>query len=417
VLIEAGANPRSAVTIYVVRKSNNGVTFPIRRAARLAAILRHKVQKEEKENMKTIHSSVKTAVRLALAASLGLLLGVALPAAAQNPNAQNLYSVHKLVSDIPGEAALTDPDLVNGWGISHSSMSPWWVSDEGTNKSTIYAISVLNGIYTATKNALVVTVEGGPTGQVFNGTADFELAPGAPARFIFATENGKIYGWNPAVNLTNAISAVTTPDAVYLGLAIGSSGGKNYLYAANFAAAKIDVFNATFGDGSGDLAGHFTDPGIPAGYAPFGIQNIGSEIFVAYAKQNPAEPDEELHCAGCGYVSVFGTDGTFHGRVASQGELNAPWGLAMAPANFGKFSGDLLVGNFGDGRIHAFRKGEDGWEEHGVMKGTDRKPIEIDGLWGIGFGNGFNAGPTNTLFFAAGPDDETHGLFGSITAP
>ena len=379
--------------------------------------------------MRTTPNSIKTTflvltaisftAALALVASLGLLLGVAPSAAAVNPNAENLYSVHKLVSDVPGEAAMTDPDLVNGWGISRSGGSPWWVSDNGTNKSTLYQIDNITGM--ATKQALVVTIPGAPTGQVRNiSTTDFVVSMGAvsgPAIFIFATDDGQIAGWNPAVDATNAISAVTTADAVYLGLAIGNSGGNNYLYAANFAAARIDVFNAAFGDGSGDLAGNFTDPGIPAGYAPFGIQAIGSEIFVAYAKQNPAEPDEELHCAGCGYVSVFGTDGTFHGRVASQGELNAPWGLAKAPANFGKFSGDLLVGNFGDGRIHAFRKGEDGWEEHGVMKGTDHTPIEIDGLWGIGFGNGAAAGPTNTLFFAAGPDDETHGLFGSITAP
>jgi uncharacterized protein (TIGR03118 family) len=367
---------------------------------------------------------------LALAASLGLLLGVALPAAAKKPNAKklnakNLYSVHKLVSDvpIPGEspAPLIDLDLVNGWGISHGATSPWWVSDNGTSKSTIYTISVVNGIYMATKNSLVVTVPGPPTGQVRNDSSDFKVDAGPPgllpARFIFATDDGQIAGWNGVG--TAAINAATTLDAVYLGLAIGSSGGANYLYAANFAAARIDVFNATFGDGSGDLAGDFTDPGIPAGYAPFNIQAIGGELFVAYAKQNPDEPDEELAGEGLGYVSAFGTDGTFHGRVASQGELNAPWGLAMAPSNFGKFSGDLLVGNFGDGRIHAFRKGEDGWEEHGVMKGTDHRPIEIDGLWGIGFGNGANSssGPTNTLFFAAGPDEETHGLFGSITAP
>ena len=348
---------------------------------------------------------------VALAASLGLLLGVALPAAAVNPNAQNLYSVHKLQSDVPGEAAMTDPDLVNGWGIVASSTSPWWVSDNGTSKSTLY-----NGM--GQKLGLVVTVPGPPTGIVFNGSTDFKVDAGTgllAARFIFATDDGQIAGWNGVG--TNAISAATTPDAVYLGLAIASSGGNNYLYAANFAAARIDVFNTTFGDGSGDLAGDFTDPGIPAGYAPFNIQAIGGELFVAYAKQNPDEPDEELAGEGLGYVSAYGTDGTFHDRVASQGELNAPWGLAMAPSTFGKFSGDLLVGNFGDGRIHAFRKGEDGWEEHGVMKGTDHRPIEIDGLWGIGFGNAANSGPTNTLFFAAGPDEETHGLFGSITAP
>jgi hypothetical protein len=288
---------------------------------------------------------------LALAASLGLLLGVALSAAAQNPNAQNLYSVHKLVSDVPGEAAITDSDLVNGWGISHGLTSPWWVSNEGTDTSTLY-----NGKTSVAKVPLTVAVEGGPTGQVRNDSTDFKVDAGT-----------------------------------------------------------VDVFNGTWGPGN--LPGTFTDQSLPEGYAPFGIQAIGSLIFVAYAKQDPDDPDEELHGEGLGYVDAFDTAGNFIERVASASELNAPWGLAMAPSNFGKFSGDLLVGNLGDGRIHAFRKGEDGWEEHGVMKGTDHKPIEIDGLWGIGFGNGDGAGPTNTLFFAAGPDDETHGLFGSITAP
>jgi uncharacterized protein (TIGR03118 family) len=358
--------------------------------------------------MKTIHTSLKTAVRLFV--SVGLLLGVALPAAAQNPNAENLYSVHILQSDDPNVVTVPDPDLVNGWGISHSPTSPWWVSDEGTDKSTLY-----NG-NTGAKLGLVVTVAGGPTGQVFNGSSHFKVDAGTgplASLFIFATETGKIYGWNGVG--TAAIEAVATPDAIYLGLAIGSSGGANYLYAANFHAGTVDVFNGTWGPGN--LPGTFTDPSLPEGYAPFGIQTIGDEIFVAYAKQDPDDPDEELHCEGCGYVDAFDTAGNFIERVASAGELNAPWGLAMAPSNFGKFSGDLLVGNLGDGRIHAFRRGEDGWEEHGVMKGTDHTPIEIDGLWGIGFGNGVRAGPTNTLFFAAGPDDETHGLFGSITAP
>jgi uncharacterized protein (TIGR03118 family) len=346
---------------------------------------------------------------LALATSLGLLLGMALPSAARNPNAENLYSIRKLQSDVPGVAENTDPDLVNAWGISHSSTSPWWVSNEGTDTSTLY-----NG-NTGAKVPLTVAVDGGPTGQVFNGSADFQVDAGTgllPSRFIFATENGSIYGWNTVG--TVAIQAVATPDAIYLGLAIGSVGSANYLYAANFHAGTVDVFNGTWGPGN--LPGTFTDPSLPEGYAPFGIQNIGGVIYVAYAKQDE-DGEEEVPCAGCGYVSAFDTAGNFIERVASARDLNAPWGLAMAPANFGKFSGDLLVGNFGDGRIHAFRRGEDGWEEHGVMKGTNHRPIKIDGLWGIGFGNGAAAGPTNTLFFAAGPDDETHGLFGSITAP
>ena len=347
---------------------------------------------------------------LALAASLGLLVAAALPVTARNINAENLYGVHNLFSDVPGAAAVTDPDLVNGWGLTASATSPWWVADNGTSKSTLY-----NG-NTGVKRGLVVTVPGAPTGTVFNGTTDFKVDAGTGlvnARFIFATDDGQIAGWNGVG--TAAINAATTPDAVYLGLAIGSTGGANYLYAANFAAARVDVFDKAFGIVH-LVGGDFVDPGLPDGYSPFGIQNIGGEIFVAFAKQNE-DGDEEVAGEGFGYVSAFGTDGSFHGRVASRGELNAPWGMARAPSNFGKFSGDLLVGNFGDGRIHAFRSGEDGWEAHGIVKGTNHRPIEIDGLWGIAFGNGGSAGPTNTLFFAAGPDDETHGLFGSITAP
>jgi uncharacterized protein (TIGR03118 family) len=349
---------------------------------------------------------------LALTASIGLLLAMTLPATARNINAANLYSVHKLWSDVQGAAVGQDADLVNGWGIVASPTSPWWVSDNGTSKSTLY-----NGT-TGAKLGLTVTVPGAPTGTVFNGSsADFKVMVGtadpAAARFIFATDDGQIAGWNGQG--TAAISALTTPGAIYLGLAIGSSGGANYLYAANFTNRTVDVFDGAWAPAH--LTGNFTDPGLPARYSPFGIQNIGGEIFVAYAKQN-ADGDAEVHGEGLGIVSVFGTDGTFHGRVATFGDLNSPWGLAKAPANFGKFSGNLLVGNFGDGRIHAFKwTAEEGWEAHGVIKGVNHRPISIDGLWGIGFGNGTGSGPTNSLFFAAGPDDETHGLFGSITAP
>jgi uncharacterized protein (TIGR03118 family) len=348
---------------------------------------------------------------LALVASIGILAALAVPAAARNINADNLYAVHPLWSDVAGRAAGTDSSLVNGWGIVASPTSPWWVSNNGTSTSTLY-----NGT-TGLKLGLTVTVPGAPTGIVFNGTTDFKVQVGAAApaasRFIFATDDGQIAGWNGQG--TAAISAATTPDAIYLGLANGSSGGLNYLYAANFPGGSVDVFDGTFTLTS--LAGDFTDPGLPAGYAPFGIQNIGGEIFVAYALRNE-DGDEEVAGEGLGIVNAFGTDGTFHGRVATGGDLNAPWGLAKAPADFGKFSGDLLVGNFGDGRIHAFKwTAEDGWEAHGVIKGEDHRPIAIDGLWGIGFGNGTGSGPTNSLFFAAGPDEETHGLFGSITAP
>jgi len=348
---------------------------------------------------------------LALAASIGLLLAVALPATARNINADNLYTVNYLWSNVPGKAAQTDPNLVNGWGISHSGTSPWWVSNEGTNTSTLYNTN------TNTKVGLTVSVEGGPTGQVNNPTTDFKVDAGTgliASRFIFAAEDGELYGWNGVG--TVAVEAADTDDAIYLGLAIGHVGSANYLYAANFHAGTVDVFNGTWGDGSGSLAGDFTDPNLPAGYAPFGIQAIGDEIFVAYAKQD-ADAEEEVHGEGFGFVDAYGMDGTFHARIASAGDLNAPWGLTRAPEGFGKFSGDVLVGNFGDGRIHAFHETADGWEPHGLLKGTDHRPIVIDGLWGIGFGNNAAAGPATTLFFAAGPEDETEGLFGSITAP
>ena len=348
---------------------------------------------------------------LALTASLGLVLVLAGPATARNVNADNLYTVHRLWADVQGAAANRDGDLVNGWGIVASPTSPWWVSDNGTSKSTLY-----NGA-TGAKIGLTVTVPGAPTGIVFNGTAaDFKVDAGTGligSRFIFATDDGQIAGWNGVG--TAAIHALTTPDAIYLGLAYGSTGGANYLYAANFTARHVDVFDRAWAPAT--LTGDFSDPDLPAGYSPFGIQNLGGQIFVAYAKQN-ADGDEEVHGEGLGVVDAYGTDGTFHGRVATFGDLNSPWGMAMAPSNFGKFSGDLLVGNFGDGRINAFHwSAEDGWEGRGPIKGTDHRPISIDGLWGIGFGNGAGSGPTNTLFFAAGPDDERHGLFGSITAP
>jgi len=346
---------------------------------------------------------------LALAASIGLLLAVALPATARNINAENTYSVHFLWSNVPGKAAGTDASLVNGWGISHSGTSPWWVSNEGTDTSTLY--NTRDGV----KVGLTVAVDGGPTGQVFNGTSDFKVDAGTgllPARFIFATEDGELYGWNTVG--TTAIEAADTDDAIYLGLAIGSFGGSNYLYAANFHAGTVDVFNGTWDLVT--LPGSFTDPSLPDGYGPFGIQAIGDRIYVAYAKQDE-DAEEEIAGEGFGYVDAFDMGGNFIARVASAGDLNAPWGIALAPAGFGKFSGDLLVGNFGDGRIHAFRVEDGVWVPHGLLKGVDHRPIVIDGLWGIGFGNGAAAGPTTTLFFAAGPEDETEGLFGSITAP
>ena len=256
---------------------------------------------------------------------------------------------------------------------------------------------------------------------MFNGTTDFSITSGGVtgvARFIFATEGGQILGWSPTVPgspipSTQTFVGATTSHAIYKGLAIGSSNGHNYLYAADFHHGRVDVFDATYT--RQHWAGAFVDPRIPRHYAPFGIQNLNGMIFVTYARQDKNRKDE-IDGHGRGFVSAFAADGTFLGRVASRDELNSPWGLAWAPANFGRFSNDLLVGNFGDGRITAFAWTSHGWRERGQLEGSNDRAISIDGLWGIGFGNGGAAGPTNALYVVAGPVGETHGFFGSITA-
>ena len=319
----------------------------------------------------------------------------------------NAYTVTPLVSDQLGAAPVRDTNLVNAWGLAASATSPWWVADNGTSTSTLY-----NG-NTGLPVPLVVSVgvDSGPTGVVFNGGSGFVVTSGsssAPARFIFDSEDGLIRGWNPAVDPTNAVVAPATadPDAIYKGLAI--AGGM--LYASDFHNGVVDVF-----DGSWNLVNQFTDPGLPSGYAPFGIQAIGSRIFVSFAKQD-ADAEDEIAGQGLGFVDAFDTAGNLVARVAQHGQLNAPWGLALAPANFGRFSGDLLVGNFGDGKILAFEPQSNGhFGFRGQLRASSGHAIAIDGLWALGFGNGANAGPTNTLFFTAGPDEETHGLFGRIT--
>jgi uncharacterized protein (TIGR03118 family) len=352
-----------------------------------------------------------------LLASLALLVVAAVPVAASSISSANAFVVHRLQSDVPGAAAATDPDLVNGWGIAASATSPWWVADNGTGRSTLY-----NGV-TGAKLGLVVTVAGAvdaaaPTGVVFNGNHAFAITDGGTdfARFIFDAEDGTVSAW--AGGTTSVVKASSPDGAIYKGLAIGtvSSGGTShpYLYATDFHNARVDVYDGAFQ--LQHWAGAFVDPGIPAGFAPFGIQDLGGTIFVTYAKQD-ADAADEIAGPGLGYVSAFATDGSFLGRVASGGDLDAPWGLAWAPDGWQRFGGDLLVGNFGDGRINGYAPTAGGWEDRGHLKLTNHQPLVIDGLWGIGFGNGANAGPTTSLYFAAGPDDEAHGLFGSITAP
>ncbi|RKT99261.1 TIGR03118 family protein [Burkholderia sp. Nafp2/4-1b] len=322
------------------------------------------------------------------------------------------YVVSALVSDGAVAAAHVDANLKNPWGIAFNPKGFVWVADNGTQHATLYDG---NGV----PQSLVVTIPPGtsgdpdPTGIVFNGTNDFMVAQGTksgPAAFIFVGEGGTITAWSPAVNPTSAITVFDSGGAaVYKGLAMASNNGANFLYATDFHNNRIDVFDRTFAKVT--LAGAFQDPALPAGFAPFGIQAIGSKLFVAYAKQDAAAHDD-VKGAGLGVIDVFSPSGQFLQRFVTGGPLNAPWGMAQAPANFGRFNNAVLVGNFGDGMIHAFDA------TTGVMLGTleqgDGNAIVEPGLWGIAFGNGLNNQPTNTLFFAAGPNDEKDGLYGRI---
>ena len=356
------------------------------------------------------------AVTLCTLAALGLLL-----TAGSSPGGtavgHETYTVTNLVSDGTIPAAHTDANLVNAWGLTATASSPWWVANNATGTSTLYNG---DGVAQFGTTPLVVSVPNSPTGAVANTTSDFVVSSGGAsgrAVFIFATEDGTIRGWNPGVppptlsTQTEVAVDNSTAGSVYKGLAIGSVGSSNFLYATDFVNGHIDVFDKTFH--AVDMP--FVDPGLPAGYGPFGIQNIGGHLFVTYAKQSGG--NDEVAGQSLGFVDEFETDGTFITRVATRGQLNAPWGLAMAPSNFGRFSGDLLVGNFGDGTINAYAPQTDGTFAHrGQLRTADRKPVTIDGLWGLGFGNGAGSGATNALYFTAGPDDESHGLFGRIQA-
>lgn len=346
-----------------------------------------------------------------MAALVGVLATVLVLFHANPASALPTYEEHKLVSDIPGFADNLDPNLVNPWGMSSGPTSPFWVSDNRTGLATLY-----NG--SGQPVPLVVTIPppaGGtppsaPTGQVFNGGSGFGVGMNQPARFIFATEDGTISGWNGG---TFAFLAkdFSTSGAVYKGLAIDNNF--DFLYAANFHAGTIDVFNSTFSPTT--LAGNFTDPNIPSGFAPFNIQNLNGKLYVTYAKQD-ATGHDDVAGPGNGFVDVFDLNGNFVKRLISNGPLNSPWGLALSPGDFGDFSNDLLVGNFGDGEINAFDPLTGKFL--GTMLDKNGNPIVIEGLWGLRFGNlGMDFDP-NTLYFTAGiPGDgmvEDHGLFGSL---
>jgi len=309
------------------------------------------------------------------------------------------FSQTNLVSDVPG-AATTDPNLKNPWGMSFSPTSPFWISNQGSGTSTLY-----NGAGAITP--LVVTIPGsstppsGPTGQVFNGTTGFDVS-GSPAHFIFDTLNGTIDGWNGGAT---AVQMVSTPGAVYTGLALASNGGSNYLYAAD-STGQIRVFNSSFNPVS---LGSFKDPDVTAGYVPFNIQLVGSDLYVTYAKltaQGTAVPGSG------GFVGVFTTGGVFLSQLTG-GPLFAPWGVTQAPAGFGAYSNDLLVGNFGSGEILAYTPSG---AYLGTLNGLNGQPIVNDFLWALDFRTGGAAGTNpDTLYFTAGINNQQDGLFGAIS--
>jgi uncharacterized protein (TIGR03118 family) len=336
-------------------------------------------------------------------------------AAKTTPGPSQFYAQHNLVSDGFVPADHINTDVVNAWGLVAGPTTPWWIVDNGTGKSTLY--NVATGTFPLTVTIPGVGGEqGNPTGIVFNGGSGFVINNGAgtsAARFIFASEDGTISAFR-GVPVVTVVPNADAPahDAIYKGLAIDSDTNGQFLYATDFHNGAVDIFDASFH--ALTIPGAFTDPSLPPGFAPFGIQNLDGTIYVTYALQDE-DKEDDVAGPGNGFVDAFTTSGAFIRRVASMGELNSPWGLALAPADFGRFSGDLLVGNFGDGRIHAFRLEGGEFEAVGLLHSATGKPIQIDGLWALQFGHGASAnGPTNTLFFTAGPAEEEHGLFGSI---
>jgi uncharacterized protein (TIGR03118 family) len=380
------------------------------------------------------------------------------------------YQQTNLVSDLTNQgAAIVDPNLRNPWGLTRSSGSPFWIADNNSGTSVLYTgtgapVGIFkdpqpdsngNGITSTLNNFIMVPPPGfapgtasAPTGVVFNGSpADFLLNKGTPAgkpgAFLFATEDGTISGWNPGVNVAqgakppsiNAVLEVDNSDkgsatsAVYKGMTSGEINGNKFLYVTNFRSGKVEVYDTNFnrvnlGDdafnptGEGDRDGEDREGGdqdgerVPHGFAPFNVQNIGGTLFVTYAKQDAPRHDP-VGGDGLGFVELFTPAGKHIGHLEHGDWLNAPWGVVWTTRDFGEFSNAILVGNFRSGWIAAFN----GFTHKfiGFVKNPDDSLVKIDGLWSLTFGNDANAGPANTLFFTAGPNGETDGLFGTIT--
>ena len=347
--------------------------------------------------------------RLSMFVLLALLVHAA-PAIARNS-----FKEVDLVSDLSGRAAHLDANLINPWGILAGPEGRVRVSAANAGLSTIYSAS---GIKLTPTITIPPAGSGSPTGLVPNRSgSDFVVTSAGKSRssrLIFASEDGSISGWNPQVDANNAILAVSTPDGVYKGLALGRKGKQSYLFAANFHAGTVDVFDGHFAPVS--WPGAFLDPALPAGYAPFNIANLDGRLYVSYAKQKPDRHDDEAG-PGFGYIDVYTSGGQLQGRLVSAGPLNAPWGMALAPEGFGSFGGALLVGNFGDGVINVFNPKTGRFLGH--LNDGSGNAISIEGLWGLAFAKSgeseLEVDESPTLYFSAGIEDESHGLLGTLS--
>jgi uncharacterized protein (TIGR03118 family) len=366
--------------------------------------------------MQTLKISQYLRIREALSL---ILISVAAHSYAQSASPSQHYKQTNLVSDQAGVAPVMDPNLVNPWGLSRSSTSPWWVSDNGMGVATLY--SGAGAIV-----PLVVTIPpsdpasppGTPTGTIFNGGTGFEIQKGFPAAFIFVTEDGTISGWNSNVDQTRAVIKVNEKQrSVFKGVTMATVnvpflGRQSFLYVADFLRGRVQIYDSKFHHVPG-MEELFNDDELPPGFAPFNVQNIGGNIYVSFAMQD-SDKHDDVAGAGLGYVDVFSPLGKRLLRLQHGPWFNAPWGMVMASSDFGSHSHEILVGQFGSGEILAFNAVTGRFK--GRLRDASDKPITIDGLWGLGFGNDANAGPATTLFFSAGTDHEQHGLFGTITA-
>jgi len=371
------------------------------------------------------HARVRRGVTVATIVAAGALAAGALGAAPAGAAAHvSAYRQINLVSDQAGKANLKDPDLVNAWGLAASPGtnaspgSPLWVADNGSDKATLYAAG--SSPTSVSKVPLTVDVTGAaPTGQVFNAdpnafTVSDSQGNSGSSLFLFDTENGTIDGWSPNVggpspSTVTEVARDNGANAVYKGLAVATVKGKSFLYATNFRSGRVEAYDSTFTPVEMP-GGLFVDPGLPAGYGPFGIAEIMGHLYVSFAKQDATLHDDTAG-PGHGFVDVFTNTGAFVRRLVTRGALNSPWGMALAPRSFGRFGGDLLVGNFGNGLINVYNATNGAWL--GRLSQRNGLPIQIDGLWGLMFGNG-NAAGTNELIFSAGPSKESHGLLGKI---